>query len=301
MKITTIDLGSNSFRVLQYDCITKKMMGEYEKTVGTADGLMASGTISTEAIDRIINAIDESITILQYNPKEAIAVTTQAMRIAKNNSEVIEKIKVNTGITFQIIDGEKEANLTLLAIEYALKREKLSSNEFLLLDIGGGSTELIVVSKEGKTVQSFPFGIVTLTQSSNNKKDFLRFKSEILNFLKNSKIDISNFPFISTAGTPTTICAVHLGMNHQTYDKAKVNGTKLYLSDVCKIQKEFQTESEEILIQKVGIGRTAYINTGIEIFKLFFEILDKEYSVVFDDGLREGVAIDFCVKNILHL
>jgi exopolyphosphatase/guanosine-5'-triphosphate,3'-diphosphate pyrophosphatase len=296
MKITTIDLGSNSFRVLQYDCITHQTIGEYEKTVGTADGLMANGTISNEAIGRIITAIDEGIKILQYNPKEAIAVTTQAMRIAKNSKEVIEKIKENTGITFQIIDGEKEANLTLLAIEYALKREKLPSDEFLLLDIGGGSTELIVVSKDGKRVQSFPFGIVTLTQSTNQKAEFEALTSYVKTFLQELNQDISQFPFISTAGTPTTICAVFLGMDYYNYDKNKVNGTKLFLQDICKIQKDFSLMSSEELMEKVGTGRTAYIDMGVEIFKLFFEILKKEYSIVFDDGLREGVAIDFCLK-----
>jgi exopolyphosphatase/guanosine-5'-triphosphate,3'-diphosphate pyrophosphatase len=296
MEIITIDLGSNSFRVLKYDCATQETIGEYEKTVGTADGLMETGNISLDAVGRITKAIEESIEKLNYNPKDAIAVTTQAMRVAKNSVEVCEKIKATTGVIFQIIDGEKEANLTLLAIQYALKREKLPSDEFLLLDIGGGSTELIIFSKENKIAKSFPFGIVTLTQSKNQKDDFLRLKREVYLFLEKSKIEITNFPFISTAGTPTTISAINLGMDYKTYDKSKINGTKLYLEDVCKIQKEFQTMSEEILMEKVGTGRTAYINTGVEIFKLFFKILDKEYSIVFDDGLREGVAIEFCLK-----
>ncbi len=299
MKITTIDLGSNSLRVLQYDCATHQSFGEYEKTVGTADGLMESGEISNEAIKRIINALLESIEKLQYEPTLAIAVTTQAMRVAKNNTSVIEKIKSATGITFQIIDGQKEAKLTLLAIEFALKREKLSSDQFLLLDIGGGSTELIIFSKEKKIAKSFPFGIVTLTQSKGQEDDFLNFKSEVEAFLKNSKVDITHFPFVSTAGTPTTICAINLGMDYQTYDKQKINGSKLFVSDVFKIQKEFQLMSEEELKQKVGTGRTAYINTDVEIFKLFYKILAKEYSIIFDDGLREGVAIDYCLNDHL--
>jgi exopolyphosphatase/guanosine-5'-triphosphate,3'-diphosphate pyrophosphatase len=86
-------------------------------------------------------------------------------------------------------------------------------------------------------------------------------------------------------------------MDYNSYDKNKVNGTKLYLQDVCKIQKDFYLMSSEELIKKVGNGRTSYINTGVEIFKLFFEILNKEYSIVFDDGLREGVAIEFCLQN----
>lgn len=297
MEIITIDLGSNSLRVLKYDCNRKQTLGEYEKTVGTADGLMESGNISDEAIDRIINALNESIEKLNYDSSKVVAVTTQAMRVAKNNFEAIEKIKVTTGINFEIIDGEKEANLTLLAIQFALQREKLPSDEFLLLDIGGGSTELIIVSKEKTIAKSFPFGIVTLTQSQNQKEDFFTFQSEVKQFLKKSQVDISKSPFISTAGTPTTICAVHLGMDYQSYDKTKVNGTKLYLSDVCKIQSQFLSLNEDELKQKVGTGRTAYINTGVEIFKLFYQILDKGYSIVFDDGLREGVAIEHCLKS----
>ncbi|MCI0501551.1 MAG: exopolyphosphatase [Epsilonproteobacteria bacterium] len=297
MEIITIDLGSNSLRVLKYDCTSCEALGEFEKTVGTADGLAESGNISDEAINRIINAINESIEKLNYDPLRVIAVTTQALRVAKNNFDVLEKIKVATRITFKIIDGEKEANLTLLAIMYALKKEKLQNDEFLLLDIGGGSTELVVVSKEEQIVKSFPFGIVTLTQSKDQEDDFLNLKNEVEEFLKKGKVDIKDFLFISTAGTPTTICAVSLGMDYETYDKTKVNGKKLYFSDVCKIQQEFKNLNEDELKQKVGTGRTSYINMGVEIFKLFFKILDKEYSVVFDDGLREGIAIEFCLKN----
>ncbi len=297
MKITTIDLGSNSLRVLQYDCINHKTIAEYEKTVGTADGLVETGKISDEAIMRITNALLESIQKIGYDPTQSIAVTTQAMRVATNNQEIIAKIEKQTGIKFQIIDGQKEASLTLLAIEYALKRENLPSENFLLLDIGGGSTELIVVSGENKIAKSFPFGIVTLTQSKDQTQMFREFQNEIAIFLQEISIDISSHAFVSTAGTPTTLCAVHLGMNYQTYDKHKVNGTKLYMNNVLDVQKEFQSLSEDELMIKVGTGRTAYINTGVEIFKLFYHLLKKDHSIVFDDGLREGVAINFCLQK----
>ena len=295
--ITSIDLGSNSLRVLRFCCDTKQIHGEFEKTVGTADGLIEAGIISDDAQKRIILAIKESISKLKYDPKQAFAVTTQAMRIAKNNSEVLLKIKENTGVQFKIIDPNKEAELTLLAVKYAIKREQIKSDSFMLLDIGGGSTELILVSKNETFTHSFPFGIVTLTQSKNYNNDFLSFKNYILKYLENSKFDIKKAIFLSTAGTPTTICAVNLGMNYQTYDKNKVNGKSVYLKDVIRLQNEFKNMSNYALESKVGSGRIAYINTGVEIFKLFFEVLEKEYSIVFDDGLREGVAIDSCSRK----
>ena len=295
--ITSIDLGSNSLRVLRFCCDTKQIHGEFEKTVGTADGLIEAGIISDDAQKRIILAIKESIEKLNYDPKQAFAVTTQAMRIAKNNSEVLLKIKENTGVQFNIINPNKEAELTLLAVNYAIKREQIKSDSFMLLDIGGGSTELILVSKNETFTHSFPFGIVTLTQSKNYNNDFLSFKNYILKYLENSKFDIKKAIFLSTAGTPTTICAVNLGMNYQTYDKNKVNGKSVYLKDVIRLQNEFKNMSNDDLESKVGSGRIAYINTGVEIFKLFFEVLGKEYSIVFDDGLREGVAIESCSRK----
>ena len=141
--ITSIDLGSNSFRVLQYECNSGKTIGEFETTVGLADGLSKTGKVSDEAVTRVINAIDKSLQKLHYEPKKAIAVTTHAMRKANNSQEVIQKLHETTGILFKIIDGNTEARLTLLAMKYALKREKLEADKFFLLDIGGGSTELI--------------------------------------------------------------------------------------------------------------------------------------------------------------
>lgn len=297
MEIIAIDLGSNSLRVLKYDCKNRTVKGEFEKTVGTADGLIQSGNISSEALDRIISALQESREKLNYELKNIFAVTTQAMRMAKNRIQILEKIKNDTGINFHIIDPQKEADLTLLAIRYAMDRHKISHKEFMLLDIGGGSTELILVSNTKKIAHSFPFGIVTLTQSKNYQSDFLNFKTEVIHFLSLSHFDTKKVIFISTAGTPTTLCAVHLGMNSKTYDKNKINGYPLNLTDVLKVQKDFLTFSPEVLEEKVGSGRIQYINTGVEIFKLFFEVLKKESSLIFDDGLRDGVAIEFCFKN----
>lgn len=92
-EIVTIDLGSNSFRVLKYDCKNHKIISEYNEVVGMADGLVDSGIISKEAIHRVITAISHSIEIINYNPKNAICVTTAAMRKASNNKEVLAYLK----------------------------------------------------------------------------------------------------------------------------------------------------------------------------------------------------------------
>ena len=292
--VTSIDLGSNSFRILKYDCILNKSLGEFDTTVGTADGLSDTGNISKEALERIINAIKKSMEIIDYVPEDAVAVTTQALRIANNAKEILNEIKLQTGVDFKIIDGKTEGELSLLSIQHALKRENKSDDNFVLVDIGGGSTELIIYQNGKHYIKSFSFGIVTLTQSLNQKKDLKIFEDEILDFVKMSQYDISDSIFISTAGTPTIIAALKHGLDNKDYDKHIINGTTLKLQEVEDIQKKLLSVSRDELIQKVGTGREDYINTGMLIYRLFFTTLNKEVSIVFDDGLREGVALNAC-------
>lgn len=296
----TIDLGSNSFRVLLYDEINHIIVDEYQEVVGMADGLEQSEKISQEAQDRVISAVKESIDKLKYNPSEAICVTTAAMRKAKNKEEVLKKFKEECDLNFKIIDGDEEARLTLLAIKYALKREKINSSKFLLVDIGGGSTELIINDGDNSYSKSFDLGIVTLAQKSSSNKELLSFlelkKDEIKEFIKSLSMSLNDFQFVATAGTPTTVVAVKLGLTFASYDRKLVNGSTLTLEELDSFLKLFKTLTEKEILELVGAGRIDYIESGVYIYRAFYEILDKDISIVFDDGLREGVAINETIK-----
>lgn len=297
-EIVTIDLGSNSFRVLKYDCKNHKIISEYNEVVGMADGLVDSGIISKEAIHRVITAISHSIEVINYNPKNAICVTTAAMRKASNNKEVLAYLKNEIGTEFSIIDGNEEARLTLLAVKYALKREKINSEKFVLLDIGGGSTEIIVNTNEKYEAYSFDFGIVTMTQKFLNhddlKNDLENKKLEIKLFLDSLNVNFKDYSFVATAGTPTTIAAIKLGQDFFSYDRNIVNGTIVNLEDMVNCLNIFKNSSKEDIIKLVGRGRVDFIEVGIYIYKMIFEVLGKNESIVLDDGLREGVAINYC-------
>ena len=301
-EIVTIDLGSNSFRVLKYDCKNHKIISEYNEVVGMADGLVDTGIISKEAIQRVINAISHSIEVLKYNPQNAICVTTAAMRKASNNKEVLEYLKEKVGTNFSIIDGNEEARLTLLAVKYALKREKINSEKFVLLDIGGGSTEIIVNTNNNYKAHSFDFGIVTMTQRFLNhgdlKNDLENKKQEIKSFLNSLNIeDLKAYSFVATAGTPTTIAAIKLGQDFFSYDRNIVNGTVVNLEDMANCLQILRNSSKEDITKLVGRGRVDFIEVGIYIYKMIFEVLGKNESIVLDDGLREGVAINCCITK----
>jgi exopolyphosphatase/guanosine-5'-triphosphate,3'-diphosphate pyrophosphatase len=300
-KVTTIDLGSNSFRVLIYDCLNHKIINEYNEVVGMADGLNETGNISLEAQERVVDAIMRSSKSLEYDPKSAVCVTTAAMRLASNSNEVLKYFEKTTGARFKIIDGKEEARLTLLAVKYALKREKIDSSKFILLDIGGGSTEIILNEGDNFNSKSFNFGIVTLTQKylTSNKliEELDNWKKEINLFLDELNIDLKDFTFVATAGTPTTIAAIKLGQDFFHYDKDEVNGTIVNLKDLDESLEMFKNSNNETITKLVGRGRVEFIEVGIYIYKAIFEVLEKNESIVLDDGLREGVAIDYCLNK----
>lgn len=296
--ILGIDLGSNSFRVLKYDTKDDKSIGEFETTVGTADRLKQTGIISNEALNRIISAITQSIKQLNYNPKDAIAVTTSAMRQAQNSSFIIEQIQNNTGVKFLIISGDEEARLTLLGLQYSLKKKNYEYKNLILADIGGGSTELVFVKNGVATYKSFEVGIVTLTQSSNKQEILEEFKNAIKEFVKSLNYSLETIDMVATSGTPTTIAALKNGLNYTTYDKEVINGSKVYLKDL-KYYKDYLSTCEiNEAIALVGTDKINYVLSGIEIFTLVYHSLKKEFSVVFDEGLREGVVVNEIKKVI---
>lgn len=297
-----IDLGSNSFRVLAYDCSTAKQIFHSEKVVKTADGLAEHGFINDATILRVIVAIKEAQEKINFSSHEIRAVTTEAVRRASNSEAVLAKIKKETGVIFEIITGEEEARLTLLAVQNRLKKLHYTSNTFILIDIGGGSTELIFHYGSESVSKSFPVGIVTIAQTyetlgrigdalPKEMFDMQMFCAEM--YATKGKPD----SFVATAGTPTTVAAMKIGFNYETYDANKINGTSLQKEELdFYLNKLLSMPFEEREIA-VGTGRSDLIAAGILIYKQLYKILEFEMCVVVDDGLREGVALDCCLMD----
>lgn len=295
-----IDLGSNTLRVLAYDCETKKQIAQFEKVVKTADGLAAYGMINKEAVARVISAIVEAQKNIDFSSHELRAVTTEAVRRASNATEVLAEIQQATGITFEVISGEEEAELTLFAVKNRLETLHHAAKSFVLVDIGGGSTE-IIFKYENKTLsKSFPVGIVTIAQSYQDLES-------IANALPQEMLSMQMFcseilathgevsSFVATAGTPTTVAAMKLGFNYETYNAAKINGTSLVKEELDFYLKKLLSLPFEEREIAVGTGRSDLIAAGILIYKQLYTCVDFSSCVVIDDGLREGVALKACI------
>lgn len=285
-----IDLGSNTIRFIEYD--GKRWGNSFEKIVKTAETIRSSGRIGAAAERRVIDAICEAKGHLDFSSQPVVGYTTAAMRMAQNAHEVLERIRLETGVPFTIIDAGKEAALTLRAVRYRLEILGIIPSSFVLADIGGGSTELIYVRDEDSSSISLDAGIVTLSEGADSESAL---RERISRFTEDVRASLpaGQATLVLTAGTPTTIAAYLCGMDYETYDPAKINGYRLGLASCYEVYKELLAMEEEDRIRFVGVGREHLIMAGILMVCAIYEAMGCNEAIVVDDGLREGIALEY--------
>lgn len=298
-RVVAIDLGSNTCRAIEYDCETETFGRECERIVKTADRVHETGIINDGAIARVIDALKEADRVFDLAHTRHVAVTTAAMRMAANRETVLAKIEHETGVRFEVIDADREAFYALTAVQARLRRLELKADSLAMIDIGGGSTEVIFYQHGRRTSRSFSIGIVTVAQRCAVPDDVHALLdtelAPVRDFVdaygaENGKPDT----LVSTAGTPTTISAYLMGMTYTTYDPQKVNGYVLTMAGCQTALDGLRSMDDNTRAATVGVGRETLIVAGVVIVMRFFELLGYASSVVIDDGVREGVAIAAC-------
>ena len=186
-----------------------------------------------------------------------------------------------------------------MAVKNRLSKLQYAAKTFVLVDIGGGSTELIFQYEDEIVSKSFPIGIVTIAQSYETlqkiEKVLPKEMSEMQMFCA-EMFETKGKPkvFVATAGTPTTVAAMKLGFNYETYDACKINGTSLQKGELDFYLNKLLALPFEARERAVGTGRSDLIAAGILIYKQLFTLLKFNTCIVIDDGLREGVALESC-------
>jgi len=300
-NIIAIDLGSNSLRILKMNCETKERLGEFHKTVKTADGLAKTGKINNEAIARVIARLNEAKQELDFSDAKVKAVTTEAIRQAQNGLEALLTIEKETGVSFEVINGDTEAKYALRAVQNRLEILKQTPKSFMMVDIGGGSTEMLFYYGEKYFSKSFKVGIVTLTQKFNTLDEIAKAIPLLMSEMKNYYDEVVQEHgevelFVAIAGTPTTIAAMKKGMEYATYNAKKIHGTMLSQKDLSEQLEKLLIMSKEEKVKAVGVGRDDLIASGVLIYDELYKISNFKESMVIDDGIREGVAFDECMK-----
>jgi len=311
-KVAAVDIGTNTIRLLVVSGNKQNwtILHQGMNTSRLGQGLRSedgSAMLQREAMKRSLDVIADYVRQAHDKQVDSIRlVATSAVREASNGEEFTNDIFQKTGIKTEVVSGEKEAELSLKGVGMTVD----DSEGILVLDIGGGSTEFIL-SQNGKISKaiSIPVGAVVMTEKylhsdkpTNNElssmREFIQDKLEPI-----FKEFGSAMPLVGTAGTITTIGAVHLKM--ERYDYQKINGLTLQRKEVEAILKRFNSVAITERRKIVGLEhkRADIITAGTEILMTVMNVFNYTYMLVSDFGLREGIIaelLDNTCKEVLH-
>lgn len=282
--VSSIDLGSNTLRICVMD-ENKNIVSSSEAIVGSARNLKKDGKLDNEAKKRIMSALEKFTH--KYDLCKSKAVATEAFRMASDSDEFFREIYAKFGIKFEIISGESEAKLTALAIKNRLEKLQIYDKNALFIDLGGGSSEISF----GDNFKSFKFGIVTFFNEFNSLE---KMQENADCVVKNATKFIQKFNFdkvVLTSGVPTTLAALKLKMDYQSYDANLVNGTKLSYEEIKNAINEISILDVNLATKLLGKDRQILMIAGcILLTNMLKNFKDREFIVI-DDGLREGVCL----------
>jgi exopolyphosphatase/guanosine-5'-triphosphate,3'-diphosphate pyrophosphatase len=265
-------------------------------------GLSKGTFLIQERMDIALKVIDRfSLTCRKMGAGDIIAVGTSPLRNAANAIDFVKRVKTQTGIEIRILSGEEEGYMCLLGILKGIGSD-LSSNA-ILMDVGGGSTEVICWwSKEKRaSILSLPLGMLHLTETHISKYppdvcEVVSCENEIISVIESElkgiiKID-PDLMIMGTAGTLTTLACIDLGLRE--YDPEKIHKHKLSKEALEGILIEIKKRSREEISKIPGMerGREDVILSGTLIVKAFMDYFGAHEIIISDWGLLEGALLE---------
>ncbi len=321
-----LDLGTNSCRMLIAQPLGDqfRVVDSFSKSVQLGVGLESSGRLNRTSMNRTLSAIRICQQKLrQHKVKKMRLVATEACRRARNGTAFMRQIQRETGLRLEIIAAQEEARLAVISCASLVSPK---SDQILVVDIGGGSTELVWVDLSAVAPEdrqsaimglrhgfetdaaiggarvvdwiSVPLGVATLRdQFSDVDDDAGRFALMSLAFEEQLEpfqpydlpYEIDGFQMIGTSGTITTVAASHLGLRR--YDRTKVDGLRMTSDQIETVINGYLRLGPKGRRNdpRIGRDRQALIMSGAAILQALIRAWPSNRLSVADRGLREGL------------
>jgi exopolyphosphatase / guanosine-5'-triphosphate,3'-diphosphate pyrophosphatase len=300
-----LDLGTNNCRLLiaRPQGAGFAVIDAFSRIVRLGEGLATTGRLSDAAIDRTLAALRICAEKLKRrNVTLARSVATEACRQATNGAEFIERVYQETGIVLDIITAEEEARLAVLGCHALLEP---GDGPALVFDIGGGSTELVLVDSGGETPRildwhSAPWGVVSLTEAIGHGEG-TEARAEHYAAMR-ERVAQSFAPFagrlkpprgvprlLGTSGTVTTLASVYLGL--ASYDRSVVDGLIVPAAAMREVSQRLSrmSLSERSQVACIGTERADLVVAGCAILETILDLWPAERLGIADRGIREGI------------
>ncbi len=312
-----VDLGTNNCRLLiaarRGDSFS--VLDSHSQIARLGEGLEATGRLSDASIERAMDALGKISRKLKAKKVGHVrCIATEACRRAENGAAFIQRVRDETGLTFKIIGPEEEARLALIGCHNLIEPD---TDRVLVIDIGGGSTELSYVdarpAHDGGLKgllrkppilgwRSLPVGVVTLTEAFSHlpeEEAYPKMLAHVMGLIERWKHtpDIRNAfeegraHVIGTSGTVTCLTGVALGL--QKYRRDKVDGAWMTHEGMMATVNDLRNVGQKGMhkFPTIGTDRAGLMLAGCAIVEATWSLAPGGRMRVADRGLREGLLL----------
>jgi exopolyphosphatase/guanosine-5'-triphosphate,3'-diphosphate pyrophosphatase len=270
-RVAVIDVGTNSARLLVADVADGKVspVERRSRVTRLGRGVDLSGRLSAEAIEEACEAIGTYIAAYQkLGAETVVAIATSAVRDAENGSAFVAELRERFALSARVLDGEEEARLTYMGAT----SEHAPSEPTLVVDIGGGSTELIVGTGADISFHtSLQAGVVRhserhLASDPPTAVELESLAADVRGLIESAVAGgVEASGGIAVAGTPASLAAIELEL--EPYDPARVHGHVLSLPSIQRMLSRLASAplSERVTIPGLHPDRAPTIVAGVVI------------------------------------
>lgn len=301
---SSIDIGTNSVLLLVADCSDNQIevLHEEQQIPRLGQGVDEAGLLSEAAQNRVLDVLSSYKTYLDENyrgiSQETIVTATSAVRDASNREEFLGKIKEMTGWDVVLLSGTEEAQVTYRGALSVLDLKEQSGNN-IVLDIGGGSTEIATGHRASlSSFVSLNMGSVRFTERflKHNPpldEEITAARKEARRLLDEQADRPDNCErLFGVAGTVTSMAGIELGLKE--YDTEKINGHECSREFIENKISEFSRMTSDKIEETYPVflkGRGDVITGGLLILSEFMECAEADNIIVSTGGIRHGILI----------
>ncbi|AFY73893.1 exopolyphosphatase [Synechococcus sp. PCC 7502] len=308
--ITAIDVGTNSIHMVVVRIETTlpsfNVIATEKATVRLGERCAKTGMLTKEAMERSLLALARCLEISRsFNAEAIISVATSAVREAPNGQEFIDTIEEKLGLTVDLISGQEEARRIYLGVLSALE---LNNQPHVIIDIGGGSTELILGNgHDPDYLSSTKVGAVRLsdlyiTTDPISDREFEKLQIYIRGMLERPtdelKLNLGNEPvrLIGTSGSIEAVAMIHAKQTLGTIPEP-LQGYEISIADVENVVLQLR---QMTLAQRTALAkekRGEIILAGAMILWEAMRLLNAGKLTICQRSLREGLIVNWMIEH----
>ncbi|MFJ3878312.1 exopolyphosphatase [Streptomyces sp. NPDC090077] len=307
-RVAGIDCGTNSIRLLVADCdpVTGDLV-ELDRrmtVVRLGQGVDRTGRLAPEALERTFAACREYAGVIkEFGAERVRFVATSASRDAENRDEFVRGVLDILGVEPEVISGDQEAEFSFTGATRELVAHEHLERPFLVVDIGGGSTEFVVGEDRVRAARSVDVGCVRMTERhlvvdgevtdppTAAQIAAMRADIEAALDLAAETVPLAEArTLVGLAGSVTTVAAIALGLT--AYDSSAIHHSRIPYERVREISERMltATHAERAAIPVMHPGRVDVIGAGALVLLAIMERIGATEVVVSEHDILDGIA-----------